>query len=147
MFQVIFLFVCVFTYIFELPDAAGRPEVPVARAVPHPDGRLSLGHLGTQLRHRVETDLLQGRVLKVLEQHRDTVFAVYYRGFFYKSLRLTGSDTGATLLTKSVTDFLWCREDQRGGTDVQQVQILVLNKQPQRKPTHPSYIHYKTHLT
>lgn len=56
------------THSSELPDAAGRLEVPVTGAVPHPDGSLSLQHLRTQLRHRVEADLLQGRVFKVLEE-------------------------------------------------------------------------------
>ena len=60
-------------YLSELPGDAGRLQVPIRRTVPHPDGGLSFGHLGAQLCHRVEADLLLRSVLKVLEKKKDLV--------------------------------------------------------------------------
>lgn len=60
-------------YLSELPDDTWRLVLPVARTVPHPDGRLSVTHFSTQLRHRVETDLFLRCVFKILEQKRDLV--------------------------------------------------------------------------
>lgn len=59
-------------YLFELPDDSGGSGFYVVRAVFHSDGGLPFGHFGTQLCHRVETDLLPRRVFKVLEERRDT---------------------------------------------------------------------------
>ena len=55
-------------YLSELPDDTRWFDLPIARAVPHPDEGLPLGYLSTQLRHRVEADLLLRRVFKVLQQ-------------------------------------------------------------------------------
>lgn len=60
-------------HVSELPDDKGRLGVSVARAVLHADGSLSLGHLGTKLCRRVETDLLLRCVFKVLVQERSMV--------------------------------------------------------------------------
>lgn len=65
-------------YLSELPDDTRWFDLPVARAVPHPDGGLSFGYLSTQLRHRVETDLLLRCVFKVLQQKGDMVICSVY---------------------------------------------------------------------
>lgn len=58
-------------YLSELPKDIGWPDLPITRAVPHPNGDLPLGHFSTQLGHRVESDLFLRCVFKVLEQKRD----------------------------------------------------------------------------
>lgn len=60
-------------YISELPYNTGRLGFSVTRAVLHPNGSLAINHLSTQLRHRVETDLLVRCVFKILEQERDVI--------------------------------------------------------------------------
>lgn len=60
-------------YLSELPDDTWRLSLPVTRAVPHSDVVLPLRYFSTQLRHRVETDLLLRCVFKVLERRRDIV--------------------------------------------------------------------------
>lgn len=84
-------------YIFELPDDTGRLEVPVARAVPHPDRRLPLEHFSTQLCHRVETDLLLRCVFKVLQQERDMVscFCIYCMNVCFFAMRHAESCSGS----------------------------------------------------
>lgn len=67
---------CVSPYLSELPDNTRGFEFPIIRAVPHPNGGMSLEYLSTQLCHRVETDLLLRCVFKVLEQKRDVVMWV-----------------------------------------------------------------------
>lgn len=64
-------------YLFELPDETGRSDFLITRAVPHSDGGLSFQYFGTQLCHRVETDLLLRCVFKVLERERERYLAIF----------------------------------------------------------------------
>lgn len=66
------VYLCADPYFSKLPHNTGRFGLPITGAVPHPDGRLSVEYFSTQLRHRVETDLLLRCVFKVLEQKRET---------------------------------------------------------------------------
>lgn len=76
-------------YLFELPDETGRSDFLITRAVPHSDGGLSFQYFGTQLCHRVETDLLLRCVFKVLERERDTVIWPFFLHLQLKCISLT----------------------------------------------------------